>query len=246
MAASLWADGKAVISGRSAAALWEFEAYWRSRVELTGCSDLSPPAGVVYRQVKQLRPADITVRRGIRVTGVARTILDLTPVVSLRTLERTLDEALRKGLVTVELVRRCVERNAPRGRERLAQLSALLAERRDQLAVDSTLESDVAAVIRQSGMPRPVKRYRVIEANHFIAEVDLAWPSQKVAIQVHGSSIHRQPRAWENDQRVENRLQLHGWFVAKITRQMIEEDPEQCVELIARALATRDLVRRST
>ena len=66
MAASLWADGKAVISGRSAAALWELEGYWRSRVELCGCSDLSPPPGVVYRQVKYLRPADITVCRGIR------------------------------------------------------------------------------------------------------------------------------------------------------------------------------------
>jgi len=240
MAASLWADGKAVISGRAAAAVWEFEGYWRSRVELSGCSGLSPPAGVVYRQVKQLRQADVTVRRGIRVTSAARTLLDLTPVVPPRTLERTLDEALRKRMVTIEVLHRCIERNGSRGRERIAQLRALLAERRDQLAVDSALESDVARALRESGMPRPVKRYRVIEANHFIAEVDLAWPSKKVAIQVHGSSFHRQPRTWENDQRVENRLQLHGWFVAKITRRMIEEHPEQCLELVARALAKRD------
>ena len=32
MAASLWADGKAVICGRSAAALWEFDGYWRMRL----------------------------------------------------------------------------------------------------------------------------------------------------------------------------------------------------------------------
>lgn len=85
MAASLWADGKAVISGRSAAALWEFDGYWRSHVELSGCADLSPPDGVVYRQVKRLRPADITVRSGIHVTTVARTILDVTCVVPGRT-----------------------------------------------------------------------------------------------------------------------------------------------------------------
>jgi very-short-patch-repair endonuclease len=239
MAASLWADGKAVICGRSAAALWELEGYWRSRVELCGCADLSSPAGVGFHQVKQLKPVDITVRSGIRVTSMARTILDLVAVVSPRTLERTLDEALRKGQITVKAVHYCIERNAPRGKEHIADLRALLAERRGQLAVDSVLESDVAGVIREYGIPGPVKRYRVVEANHFIAEVDLAWPSEKVAVQVHGASFHRQPRNWENDQRVENRLQLHGWFVVKITRRMIEEDQEQCLELLSQALAAR-------
>ncbi len=246
MAASLWADGKAVISGRSATALWEFEGYWRSHIELCGCSDLSPPAGIVYRQVKRLRPADTTVRSGICVTNVARTILDLTRVVSPRTLERTLDEALRKGLVTADVVRHCIERNAPRGKKRIAQLRALLAERRDQLTSDSALETDVAALIRQYGLPPPVKRYRVIEDDHFIAEVDLAWPSKKVAVQVHGSSFHRQPRNWENDQRVENRLQLRGWFVVKITRRMLEDEPEQWLEPLRQALATRNAFRRAS
>src|SRR5262244_3394501 len=77
MAASLWADGKAAISGQSAAALWEFEGYWRSRVELSGPLDLSPPTGVVFHQVKLLHRADVTTRSGIRVTSPARTILDL-------------------------------------------------------------------------------------------------------------------------------------------------------------------------
>jgi len=238
MAASLWANGKAAIYGRSAAALWEFEGYWQT-VELCGCSNLSPPAGVVFHQVNRLGPTDLTSRSRIRVTNVSRTLLDLTPLVSPRMLERTLDEALRKGLITVELLLRCIERNGRRGRERIAHLEALLLERRRQLAPDSQLESDVAALIREHGMPQPIKRHRVIEDNHFIAEVDLAWPAQKVAVQVHGSSFHRQLRTWENDQRVENRLQLHGWFVAKITRRMTDEAPRQCMALLARALSAR-------
>jgi len=74
MAACLWADGKAAIAGRSAAALWELEGYWRIHVELCGCSDLSPPQGVVFRQVTRLSPADLTTHSGIRVTSVARTM----------------------------------------------------------------------------------------------------------------------------------------------------------------------------
>jgi very-short-patch-repair endonuclease len=118
-----------------------------------------------------------------------------------------------------------------------------LAERRQQHAADSPLESDVAAMIREAGVPSPVKRYRVIEADHLIAEVDLAWPKAKVAIQVHGSSFHRQLRTWENDQRVENELQLHGWFVVKITQRMLDEAPEESAALVVRALGACRLGR---
>ena len=243
MAACLWAKERAVISGRSAAAVWEFEGYWRTRVELCSCLHLTAPSGLVVHQVSRLDAIDTTTRRGIRVTSAARTILDLTPLVSQSTLERTLDEALRKGHVTVESVLRCIQRNGRRGRAGIAHLEALLAERKGQRATDSPLESDIAGLLREFGLPSPVKRYRVIEHDRFIAEVDLAWPEQKLAVQAHGSSYHRQLRTWENDQRVENELQLQGWFVAKMTRRMLDEDREQCAALVARILRERSRSR---
>jgi hypothetical protein len=239
MAACLWAKGKAAIFGQSAAAVWEFQGYWRARVELCGSSSLSPPAGVVFHQVRRLARADVTTCAGIRVTTVARTIMDLTAIVPARTLERTLDEALRKGQVTLKELLHCIQRNGRRGRANIAHLEALLEERRHQHAADSPLESDFAAMLRQYGLPSPVKRYVVIEDGRRIAEVDLAYPRQKVAAQVHGSSFHRQPRTWETDQRVENELQLNGWFVVKVTARMMEEDPDESVELVARALRAR-------
>jgi very-short-patch-repair endonuclease len=239
MAASLWARGKAVISRQSAAALWEFESYWRTRVELSGLSNLSPPPGVVYHQVSRLAAADVTTRRGIRVTSVARTIVDLAAVVSPRTLERTLDEALRKQMVTLKGLRYCIDRNGRRGRGGIAHLELLMAERYQQHAPDSPLETDVAALVRESGLPSGVKRYLVIEGDFVIAEVDLAWPREKVAVQAHGSRFHRQPRNWENDQQIENQLQLHGWVVVKVTARMVAEAPGEVVDLIARALGRR-------
>ena len=246
MAASLWARGTAVISRQSAAALWEFENYWRTRVELSGTSNLSPPPGVVYHRVSRLAAADVTVRRGIRVTSVARTILDLAAVVSPRTLERTLDEALRRQIVTLKGLRYCIERNGRRGRSGIAHLEVLMTERYQQRAPDSPLETDVAALIRESGLPPGIKRYLVTEGDYVIAEVDLAWPRKKVAVQVHGSSFHRQPRTWENDQQTENQLQLHGWIVVKITARMLAEAPEEIPSVIARALGQRLPRRKSS
>ena len=180
MAASLWAEGKAVISVRAAAAVWEFENYWRTRVELSGLSNLSPPSGVIYHHVRRLAPADVTVRHGIRVTSVARTILDLAALVSPRTLERTLDEALRKEIVTLKALRYCIERNGRRGREGVAHLESLMAERYQQHAPDSPLETDVAALLRESGLPTAITRHMVVEGDQVLAEVDLAWPKQKI------------------------------------------------------------------
>jgi hypothetical protein len=246
MAASLWARGKAVISGQSAAALWEFENYWRTRVELSGLSNLSPPPGVVYHQVSRLAAADVTTRRGIRVTSVARTILDLAAVVSPRTLERTLDEALRKQMVTLKGLRYCIERTGRRGRGGIAHLEMLMAERYQQHAPDSPLETDVAALVRESGLPAGIKRHLVSEGDLVIAEVDLAWPREKVAVQVHGSSFHRQPRNWENDQRIESQLQLHRWVVVKVTARMLAEAPEEIPALIASALNRRSRTARGS
>jgi very-short-patch-repair endonuclease len=189
--------------------------------------------------VNRLAYADVTTRLGIRVTSVARTLLDLAAVVSPRTLERTLDEALRRGMVTLKAVRYCIERNGRHGRAGVAHLETLMAERYQQNTADSPLETDVAALLRESGAPPGVKRHRVFEADRYIAEVDLAWPEEKVAVQAHGSSFHRQPRTWEDDQRVENELQLHGWLVVKITARMLAEAPEESAALIARALERR-------
>jgi len=239
MAASLWAKGKAVVSRQAAAALWEFENYWRNRVELSGLSVLSSPPGVDYHRVRRLAPADITVRRGIRVTSVARTILDLAALVSPQTLERTLDEALRKQMVTLKALRYCIDRNGRRGRDGVGHLEMLMAERYQQHPPDSPLETDVAALLRESGVPAGIKRHRVIEGDQVIAEVDLAWPREKVAAQVHGSSFHRQPRNWENDQWVENQLQLHGWLVVKVTARMLAESPEEVVASVSRAIGRR-------
>jgi len=239
MAASLWAKGRAVISRQAAAALWEFENYWRTRVELSGLSKLSPPDGVVYHRVGRLATADVTVRRGIRVTTVARTLVDLAAVVTPRTLERTLDEALRKQMVTLKALRYCIERNGRQGRSGIANLEALMVERYQQHAPDSPLETDVAALVRESGLPTGITRHLVVEGDQVIAEVDLAWPREKVAVQVHGSSFHRQPRTWENDQHVENQLQLHGWLVVKITARMLAEAPEEVVAYIAEAINHR-------
>ena len=116
-----------------------------------------------------------------------------------------------------------------------------MVERYLQRAPDSPLETDVAALLRESGLPDFITRHQVIEGDQVIAEVDLAWLRERVAVQVHGSGFHRQPRNWENDQWVENQLQLHGWLVVKVTARMLAESPEELVASVAGAIRRRSV-----
>lgn len=238
MAASLWGAGSVAVSHRTAARLWELDGPWGNAVEVSGTSSLPPPAGVVYHQVRKLGRADLETRRGIRVTSVARTLLDLAGVVSERVLERALDEALRRRLVQLEHVEWCIERNGRRGRRGVATLASMLDERRYQAPNDSPLETDVAAVFRRAGLPAPTRNHDVVVGGRRLARVDLAWVRERVAVQVH-SAYHRQPRNWERDQVVENELSACGWLVVKVTKAMLDRDRAGVIALVKRALSER-------
>ena len=97
MAAVLSARAPALVSHRSAAYLYGFE-----RMAIPGRVDITVPrhrrprsrTGLAIHESRAFDLAGATVRDGIPVTGVARTILDCAPVVPAPI--RLLDEALRR------------------------------------------------------------------------------------------------------------------------------------------------------
>ena len=96
MAAILDAGPGAVLSHRSAAALWGLGFDRRMRVEVTTPKDLRRTRYDVV--VSQIAEDERTVRDGIPVTTVARTLLDLATVVRDDQLERAMREAEVRGL----------------------------------------------------------------------------------------------------------------------------------------------------
>jgi very-short-patch-repair endonuclease len=238
MAAWLWGEGRAIVSHRAAAALWELEGFWKSNVELTSTSGLKAPDNIKLHRTRTLERADRTMKRGIGVTTVERTLLDLSGVVPERALERALHQALREKLVTVEQLRWCIERNGRRGREGIGRLTTLLDEADGLGVTDSVLELEVLDALRRARITSPVRQHEVIEAERFIARVDFAWPKKKVALQAHGG-VHRQRRNYENDQRVENLLPGHGWALLKVTHQMLLLHQDEFVANLGRVLAAR-------
>jgi predicted transcriptional regulator of viral defense system len=125
MAAVLGAGPGAVLSHGSAAALWGIQAAARGRREVTVPTGSGRRrSGVVVHRRPGLLAADLTTRRGIPVTRVVRTLLDVACSLDARGLERAIDEADRLGLIDPEMLAAALERCA--GQAGVGRLRAVL------------------------------------------------------------------------------------------------------------------------
>jgi hypothetical protein len=94
-AALLAAGPGAALSHRTAAALWDLRATTRSRIEVTvERTGRRGDRGLQIHRVRSLIAEDVTEHTGLRVTTVARTLLDLADVVDDAALVQAFERAL--------------------------------------------------------------------------------------------------------------------------------------------------------
>lgn len=235
-AASLWAGERAVLSHRSALALWGLADFFKSHVELTSTSVLTPPAGFVFHRTRQLHRADWTVKRGMAVTTPERTLLDLAGLISKRTIEKAVDRGMHDGVLDAQQLVWCIARNKSRGRVGVAQLRDVAHDRLENGGTDSDLETDVLIFLRERGLPKAARQFEVEGPLGWIARVDFAWPEKKVALLSHGGNVHRQFTNWQVDQMVENRLTDAGWTFYKVTKLSLRESAQELEDQLRRKL----------
>ena len=112
MAAVRACGPNAVLSHRSAAALWGLLRDSRAAIDVTVPGRTRRGSGdIVVHNVRRLHEDDRRRRDNIPVTSVARTLLDLAEVVAPRRLGRAIDEAERLRLFDLRAVDRLCERS---------------------------------------------------------------------------------------------------------------------------------------
>ncbi len=158
--------------------------------------ELSIPRGCRYRRagVRTHESTDLDRCMVIRCSGVpltdpARTILDLGRYLGVPRLRRVVEDARRQGLVTWSSLVMTLARHARRGRHGTRRLRAVIAHdaHRDEVT-DSDFELLVLSLLVDAGLPEPVVHHRVESHGRFVAEVDLAYPDWRVAIECGGRS----------------------------------------------------------
>lgn len=231
LAAVLASGPGALLSHRSAAALWGFLRVPAGRIDVTARAGRGRGRpGIHLHRARELHHDDCTSHNSIPVTAVARTLLDLAEELHPRRLERAFEEAERLRILDLRALQALVERS--RGRRGLRSLMPLLSVGRDPANTRSELERRFVELCREAGLAQPVLNTMV---DGF--EVDALWPGQRVVVELDGYSFHHTRNAFERDRVRDASLQLAGYRVVRITWRRMEGDARATVEMLRQFLA---------
>ena len=217
MAAVLACGRKALLSYRSAAALWDTRPSSRTTPDVTVPGWRRRPGIAIHSA--DIADDERTTHHNIPVTTVARTLLDLASVVQPSGLERAVERAEALGLADHTSLPVLLDRYPRRRGTRV--LRQILATGITPVRTRSELERDFVSLLEIHGLPRPVVN-GTVEGY----EVDFHWPGPRVVVEVDGREAHLTGAAFERDRARDRRLQARGWRVVRITWRQVREDAE--------------------
>ncbi len=229
---------KGIASHRSAAAVHGIDGFKLGPIELTVSKGRLPSmAGVVLHQSSQLSLAKPTERQGVPCTGLARTILDLASVVTRRELIAAIDAVLRDRRLRPSDLHGVLALHLRRGRNGCSALRDVLAERLSDDPVPlSEWSRMVEELLVDSGLARPRLEYRINGSDgSLLAQVDLAYPVHRVAIELDSVRYHLNHESFVADPRRRNALTVEGWTVLSFTWGDYKNRPSTLCDQVATA-----------
>jgi hypothetical protein len=175
---------------------------------------------------------------GIPTTDVSRTLLDVGRRVGDQRLLRAIEWSRREGKSDWPALISTLARHARRGRPGIRRLRrVILANVEREEVTDSDFELLVLGLLAEAGLPTPDLHHRVHVDGRFVAEVDLAYPALRIAIELDGK-VHLHPEVRELDLTKQNDLVLGGWVILRFSYERFRRRPEQVVAEISAAIAT--------
>ncbi len=233
-AATLGLD--AVAWGRSALALWGVTDPPR-RPEVASAKRRRN-ALVTIRCVKNLDQLPLTNRQGVRTATLELGLASSASFVDTRGLHELIDQALRLQLTTWDRVRRTLEGFATSGRPGSAKIRHVLTARNEDAAIPlSQWSRDFTAKLVASGMPRPKMEWRIHDqSDAFLAQVDLAYPKHRYAIELDSRTYHLNSEAFETDRRRDAELSRQGWSVGRFTWNQYANEWDWVISVVASQL----------
>lgn len=231
-AAALWAGSDAhpaTVDGLAAA--W-WHDLWPALPPVVGitvprCRRRRPRPGVRLRR-RDLAATDVVALRELPVTDLPLTVLEAAVQIGVEG-PALLDRALQRR-VRFPALCRAHFRNL--GREGSPAASTLLAVAADR--ADSAAERRLMSLLRDAGVLGWARGFRTCGYR-----LDLAFPEERVAVEVDGWAWHVDVERFQRDRVRQNALVNAGWRVLRFTWTDLVADPHRVVAEIRAALGTR-------
>jgi very-short-patch-repair endonuclease len=230
MTAVLACGPDAALSHRSAAALWGFGTEWKGRIDISvrrRCRHERP--GIHARSRPTLDAADIGVRKNIPLTQPTPTLIDLATELSVKQLERAVNEADKYDRVDPEALRTALDLYA--GRPGVRALRTLLDRLTFRLS-DTELEVLFRPIAAQAGLSTPLTKEMV---NGF--EVDFHWPDLGLVVETDGWRYHRTASAQTRDALRDQTHTASGLTTLRFSHYQVAYEPQHVLQILERTAA---------
>jgi hypothetical protein len=239
MAAVLAYGPRAVLSHRSAGALWGLCPDNRALIDVTvPLPSIRSRPGVIAHASATLGPDDVTVCDGIPCTTVARTLLDLAEDLDRRGLERVVEQSEILRLFDLKPVNAVLA--AANGRRGAGALREVLADLELVSALpENRNEEKFLELCRAAGLPRPEAGVWLTLPRGDRIRFDFLWPSAGLAIECDSWEFHGSRQAFERDRARDADVAALGIQTLRFTWRRLTNEPDRVLPLVAAVLAQR-------
>jgi len=172
--------------------------------------------------------------RGIPVTALPRTLLDLAATESFDHLRRCLERSEELELFDLGPVEALLDRT--RGHHGWGRLRRAIALYRPVPFTRSGFERRFLQALLAAGLPRPATNYA--EAGF---ELDVYWPDRRFAVELDTYATHGTRAAFERDRLRQEELKLAGIEMMRVTDVRFHREPDAVLGRLARLLSQRSL-----
>ena len=230
-------DFAALSHGTAAAVGWRFVPEDGTGLHVTVAGGGRRQRAGIRVHRSPLGSTDVTRLQGVPVTSPTRTLLDLAATAPPLLLERALEDARRRRLVTTGGLLAALERSPSRAGS--PALRALLQHERGPALTRSAAERKLVELVRLARLPPP---------EHNVAfgpyELDVLWRAYGLAAEVDGFAYHGGRAAFERDRKRDADLQAAGLRVMRITWRQLVDEPEAVAARLGAALLRRPIAER--
>lgn len=234
MAAVLSSGPRAVLSHRSAAALWGIRGGWGGAIHVTTPTK-SRSTKLVRRHHAALPDDEVTAHERIPVTTVSRTVLDFAASSSVDEVEIAIRQVeflrLYDQVSLVDLIGRYPgRRGTARSRAALARIEAFPGGR-----VRSPLEAKFLPFLYRHGLPRPRLNDWIVAGERRF-QVDCHWVGANQIVELDSWQAHGTRTAHREDRTRDRILRVAGYEVTRITWAQLDDEPEEIAADLRRLL----------
>ena len=235
-AATLAAGDGALESHTSAGRMYALDGVRTSAIEITiDYLSGAEPQGVIVHRTR--RPREVAVVRGIPITTIEQTLLDLAPRLATVDLLKAVACALRRRMTTVVALEVFLATHGGRGVPGVKKLRAAIAKYQDGSPPPGS-DGEVAffEYLERHGIELPKRQLEVIVDDGRRYFLDFAWDERTKAIEFDGLESRADPRSHDAELERQNAIWDLGWGLRRFSPLALRDRPRATYRQIIRFL----------